>query len=197
MEPQLELILPNWLSDLAAEQQDTLFPTVEARMQFAIELSMRNAEQRNGPFGTAIFDMQNHRLVAAGVNLVLQTKRSIAHAEIVAITIAQQAIGNYDLAADLSTRHQLVTSAEPCCQCFGALIWSGIKSVVCGARSSDVEEIGFDEGPKPSNWVELFERRGITVQCDILRKDACKVLQRYVQQGGLIYNPAINSRTRR
>jgi hypothetical protein len=32
--------------------------------------------------------------------------------------------------------------------CFGAIPWSGRRRLVSGARSSDAEDIGFDEGPK-------------------------------------------------
>ena len=47
---------------------------------------------------------------------------------------------------------------------------------MCGARDEDAERVGFDEGAKPSEWVPTLERRGITVQRDVLREEAASVL---------------------
>jgi tRNA(Arg) A34 adenosine deaminase TadA len=73
--------------------------------------------------------------------------------------------------------------------CLGAVTWSGIRRLVCGARGSDAEEIGFDEGEKPANWVDALERRGIAVLRDIRREQAAMVLKEYCAAGGVIYNP--------
>ncbi len=44
----------------------------------------------------------------------------------------------------------LATSAQPCCQCYGATVWAGIDELLIGARAEDVEELTeFDEGPLP------------------------------------------------
>jgi len=73
--------------------------------------------------------------------------------------------------------------------CLGAVCWSGVGRVVCGARDEDARRIGFDEGPKPPDWVGALESRGISVVQDILRKEAAAVLTEYGERGGLIYNP--------
>jgi tRNA(Arg) A34 adenosine deaminase TadA len=73
--------------------------------------------------------------------------------------------------------------------CFGALLWSGVRRLVCGAREEDVRGIGFDEGPKPADWPAEMQRRGITVVRDVCRDEAVGVLRRYVTAGGPIYNP--------
>ncbi|WP_217995186.1 hypothetical protein [Methylogaea oryzae] len=74
--------------------------------------------------------------------------------------------------------------------CLGATLWSGVKSLLCGARDEDARAIGFDEGPKPADWADQLRRRGIAVTRDVMRDEACKVLQRYKNQGGTIYNPS-------
>ncbi len=74
---------------------------------------------------------------------------------------------------------------EPCCQCLGALVWSGVSSVVCGAHSEDAQAVGFDEGPRPLNWEQELVQRGISVQREVLRLEAIDVLQSYT---GKIYN---------
>ena len=76
--------------------------------------------------------------------------------------------------------------------CFGAVPWSGVSSMICGARKADAEAAGFDEGDKPADWAETLWRRGITVQLNVLRSDAAKVLSDYAAGGGAIYHPGIS-----
>jgi tRNA(Arg) A34 adenosine deaminase TadA len=72
--------------------------------------------------------------------------------------------------------------------CLGAIPWSGVRSVLCGARDEDARSIGFDEGHKPPNWVKSLDSRGISVVRDVLREQAKAVLLEYGRRGGLIYN---------
>ncbi len=181
----LSIHLPNWLMQINTEAS---YPNLESRMQLAIQLAQQNIEHgTGGPFGAAVFDMHSHQLVAVGVNVVVSSCCSMAHAEMLAISMAQQALGSFNLAA--SERHlELVSSCEPCAMCFGAIPWSGIKQLVCGARDADARAIGFDEGPKMDYWQQALEQRGITVQSDVCRHDAIDVLQHYANNGGAIYN---------
>jgi tRNA(Arg) A34 adenosine deaminase TadA len=182
------LELPGWITEYLVQQPE-VFPTADARMELVIMLAQLNIQYgTGGPFAAGIFRLDTQQLVTPGVNLVLSSKSSIAHAEIVAIMMAQQAVGSHDLGAIGLPPHELVTSCEPCGMCLGAISWSGIRQVVCGARGSDAEAVGFDEGPKPDNWVTELEQRGITVTLDIGRTTASSVLQRYVQNGGEVYN---------
>jgi len=186
--PEVELRLPGWVGALV-DQKGRVFTAIEERMRFAIELSRANVEHRTGgPFGAAVFERDSGRVVGVGVNLVESGKCSIAHAEMVAIAVAQQALGSYDLGAKRLVRHELVTSTEPCAMCLGAIPWSGIRRVVCGARDEDARAIGFDEGSKPADWVEGLEKRGIIVMRDVLREQARQVLVKYKESGGVIYN---------
>ena len=186
--PAVGFQLPHWLTDYLA-QQPTTFQTPEARMDLVTTLAQLNIEHgTGGPFGAGIFRADTHRLVAPGVNLVLSSGTSMAHAEMVAITIAQQILGSHDLGALGLPSHELVTSCEPCAMCLGAVCWSGLRHLLCGARGSDAEAIGFDEGPKPHDWMNALDQRGITVTIDIGRQKATQVLQTYVEQGGEVYN---------
>jgi tRNA(Arg) A34 adenosine deaminase TadA len=157
-------------------------------MDLVTTLSKLNIEQgTGGPFGAGVFRTDTHELVAPGVNLVLSSQSSLAHAEVVAIMMAQQTLGVHDLGANGLLPHELVTSCEPCAMCLGAICWSGVRHLVCGARGSDAEAIGFDEGPKPKNWASALEQRGISVTVDIGRPKATQVLQQYVDHGGYVY----------
>jgi tRNA(Arg) A34 adenosine deaminase TadA len=158
-------------------------------MRLVIELSRLNVERgTGGPFGAGIFDSSTNSLVAPGINLVTTTNLSVAHAEIVAIMIAQQVVGHFDLGGQGRPPYELVASTEPCAQCFGSVPWSGVRRLVCGARDEDARSIGFDEGPKLPDWVSSLEQRGISVVRDVCRDEAAAVLRDYAESGGEIYN---------
>ncbi len=158
-------------------------------MGLAVELSRQNVRRgTGGPFGAAIFERETGRLLAPGVNLVTTRGCSVLHAEMVAIMTAQQALGTFDLGGPGRPAYELVASTEPCAMCLGATPWSGVRSVVCGARAEDAEKIGFDEGLKPREWVRSFEERGIAVERDVMREEAASVLREYAQRGGEVYN---------
>jgi tRNA(Arg) A34 adenosine deaminase TadA len=184
----MDFQLPEWLIDKLAQEKKS-FPVLEERMRLVIELSSLNIQHNTGgPFGAAIFDMDTHQLMAAGVNMVARSNCSIAHAEIIALTLAQKAVANFDLGASGLPPCELVSSTEPCAMCFGAIPWSGIRQLVCGAKGEDARRIGFDEGPKHPDWTRELENRGIRVQTDVCREEATQVLDDYHAKNGLIYN---------
>lgn len=183
---RLIIELPEWPAKIAAEYSEPL-TSDEARMGLTIRLSQENVRRGGGPFGGTVF--LGDRLLASGVNLVLSSGYSIAHAEIVALMAAQSALGTGPLDLPPLT---LFASTEPCCQCFGALVWAGVRRLVCGATTADAEAVGFDEGPKPDAWAEVLERRGIAVSRAVLRAEARQVLDDYVARGGQIYGKPVN-----
>lgn len=77
--------------------------------------------------------------------------------------------------------------------CLGAIPWSGLRRVGCGAHGEDAAAIGFDEGAKPADWLGALQQRGIEVARDVLRDEARAVLQQYARTGGRIYNPTQQS----
>ncbi len=178
--------LPEWFESHVAGPRT--IPIIEERMEFVIGLARANIRHgTGGPFGAAVFDAAGN-LVSAGVNLVESANCSILHAEMVAIALAQKTFGRYDLSDGNRLVYELVASTEPCAMCFGAVPWSGVSRLVCGARDADARAIGFDEGPKIAAWQKALLRRGVTVVRDILRKEATAVLQDYLASGGTIYN---------
>jgi len=184
---ELWIRLPDWVSGFVGEGE-VAFSSVEGRMGFVVGASRENVRRETGgPFGAGVFDGDG-RLISFGVNIVEASNCSVLYAEIVAIAFAQKALGRYDLSNGGKEHYELVTSTEPCAMCFGAVPWSGVKSLVCGARDEDARSIGFDEGPKLANWVEALEQRGISVVRDVLREEATAVLREYAEGGGTIYN---------
>ena len=183
--------LPVWVGSFLESWQEQL-QTNTQRMQLAIALAEENVRQKSGgPFAALVVKEGSGELVSVGLNLVTTSGLSIAHAEIVALSLAQSALAHWDLSR--SEHLQLVTTCEPCAMCFGALPWSGINSLVCGARKKDAEASGFDEGDKPDHWVRSLQRRGIVVQCSVLRSEAVRVFEQYRDSGGSIYNGSTHS----
>lgn len=188
MESQIQFSLPPWLLEYQQQYRPSRLP--QQQLAFVIEASRLNSHyQTGGPFAAGVFGIETGQLFALGVNLVTREQLSILHAEMVAISLAQRMLGHYDL----STAQEplsLVASTEPCAMCFGAIPWSGVRQVVCGAADADARAIGFDEGPKPVDWEQALRQRQITVLSGLLRQEAAAVLQNYAQEGGMIYNPA-------
>ena len=186
--PRATVSLPGWVEELLSDPGRE-YPTEEDRMRLVIELSRSNVDYgTGGPFGAGIFDLSTNRLIAPGVNLVPTTNLSAAHAEMVAIMISQQIVGRFDLGGEGLPAYELVASTEPCGMCFGAIPWSGVRRLVCGAHEEDARAIGFDEGHKTCDWVASLEQRGIAVARDVCRDEATEVLRYYAENGGLIYN---------
>jgi len=179
--------LPNWLVDRTQACANPI-PDAEERMRWVIELSRQNVlAGSGGPFAAAVFDLDTHRLVAAGVNRVEPLGISSAHAEVMALTYAQRRFGQFDLAA--GGHHELITSAQPCLMCLGATLWSGVTRLVFGAPTTEVESIlGFDEGFVPADWIVQLARRGIEVVGEACREEAVAVLRLYREMAGNIYN---------
>lgn len=186
--PELCIELPDWLLQ-RQHQPAKQFASINQRMDFVIELSRDNVEhQTGGPFAAAVFDIQSHELIAAATNLVTSAMSSVLHAEIVALLIAQHRQHEFILGMQSGRQFELISSTEPCAMCLGAIPWSGVKQLVCAATESDARAIGFDEGDKPTDWIQHLEKRGIHVMTEVNRTEAVAVLKNYQARGGIIYN---------
>ncbi|MCW5202702.1 nucleoside deaminase [Desulfobulbus sp. N3] len=159
-------------------------------MQAVIEFSRMNFQRKTGgPFAAGVFERDSGRLVVIGVNRVLPCSCSSAHAEITALSLAQKLLGVYDLGATGLPAHQLVVNWRPCSMCFGAVLWSGIRSLMLAGPGPDLEIItGFDEGPIHPDWRSELVQRGIELQENILRDEAIEVFKEFSTSGGFVYN---------
>ncbi|TAN05079.1 MAG: nucleoside deaminase [Rhodanobacteraceae bacterium] len=178
-------VLPAWVA--ASVDFAHAYNGSGAQIRLAITLAGLNVEHATGgPFGAAVF-ADGGRLVAVGVNRVEPLRSSLAHAEIVALVGAQRHVGRARLNAG-GGHYTLATSAQPCCQCYGAIVWAGLSTLLIAARAEDTEALaGFDEGPLPADWAGELMRRGVRVVRDLERGAACAVLTRYQAGGGVPY----------
>lgn len=172
--------LPAWVADELADVPDVL-PTHEDRMALVHRLAARNfVEGNGGPFAAIVVERGTGRIVSVGVNVVLASGVSAAHAEVVALGLAQARLGTWDLGGTGLAAHELVVNWRPCVQCYGAALWSGVTSLVVAGSGPELEEItSFDEGPMVADWAEQFEARGISVLDGVLREQAIAVFHDY------------------
>ncbi|MCW2523541.1 MAG: putative cytidine/deoxycytidylate deaminase [Frankiales bacterium] len=182
--------LPDWVLDEVSEDPSQL-STVEDRMRLVHRLAERNhREDTGGPFAALVADAGSGEILSVGVNLVLASGLSSAHAEVVALSLAQARLGTWDLASTAHAPVELVVNWRPCVMCYGASMWAGVQRLVIAGEGDIVEELtGFDEGPMREDWKAQFERRGITVVSDVLRDGAIEVFTSYSKRTDkLVYN---------
>src|SRR5262245_1001023 len=120
----------------------------------------------------------------------------MAHAELMALALAQQGSGTHDLSQRCGRELDVATCAQPRGMRLGAALWAGVGSIVCGAAREDVEALGFDEGLRSADWEAELAARGVQVVREVLRAAARRVLESYVRDGGLVYNAELIQRAK-
>ena len=181
--PEIRITAPQWLTGLL--DWDAVYRAGEDRMRVAIRVARENVLRDGGPFGAAVFESGSGRLVSAGTNLVLPLHNSMLHAEVVALMLAEARLKSRTLGG--GNPHELVTSCEPCAMCLGAVHWSGIAALTCGATREDAEKIGFAEGPVFEDSWRYLTTRGLVVRRGVCREEAAEVLTLYADRNGVIY----------
>jgi tRNA(Arg) A34 adenosine deaminase TadA len=185
--PVVSVDHPAWVAETV--DYDRCYVDDEAKMRLAIAVSRENVERdTGGPFGAAVFERETGRLVAVGTNSVVRLGNSTLHGEMVAFMMAQRAVGAFSLSLPGMPVHELFTSCEPCAMCLGATLWSGVRRVVYGATREDAARLEFDEGPVFPESYAYLEDRGIAIVRELLRDEACAVLELYRARKGTIYN---------
>ena len=105
-------------------------------MQLAVALSRESVQQKTGgPFGAVVVNDHTGALVSVGINLVTTAGLSIAHAEMVALSLAQLSVGQWNLSH--SGPLQLVTSCEPCAMSSGKDFSNSVNAFLCSLFSSN------------------------------------------------------------
>jgi guanine deaminase len=106
-------------------------------MRRAIALSLeRMRAGLGGPFGAVV--VKGGAIVAEGWNEVTSRNDPTAHAEVVAIRRACEALGSFDLSGC-----EIYSSCEPCPMCLGAIYWARLDRLYYGNDRSDAADIGF------------------------------------------------------
>ena len=98
----------------------------EKYMREALREAQAAAEEDEVPVGAVI--VCRGRIIAKGYNMTERLNDPTAHAEMIAVTAATEAMGGKYL-----NECTLYVTVEPCPMCAGALAWAQIGKVVYGA----------------------------------------------------------------
>jgi len=121
----------------------------ERFMRLALEQARAAAAAGEVPVGAVL--VQRGEVIAMGRNAPIGQHDPTAHAEIVALRAAAQALGNYRL--DGCT---LYVTLEPCAMCSGAMLHARLKRVVFGAADPKTGAAG--------SVIDLFAQSGLNHQ---------------------------------
>ncbi|MBB4688932.1 nucleoside deaminase [Amycolatopsis jiangsuensis] len=127
-------------------------------LQESVRIATRNVADGGGPFGALV--VRDGEIIATGVNRVTPTLDPTAHAEVVAIRAACQALGTFSL-----TGCVLVSSCEPCPMCLASSLWARVDRVLYAADRHDAAKAGFDDRA----FYELFETPRDTWEVPVAR----------------------------
>ena len=144
-------------------------------MREAIQLAMQGVKAgHGGPFGAVV--VKGGRIIGRGHNRVLADRDPTAHAEVVAIREACQALGHFQL--DGCT---IYASCEPCPMCLGAIYWARPERIVFACGRGDAASIGFDDAFIYEELAHHPGQRHIPT-AQIMRQDALVAMQAWADK---------------
>jgi len=132
----------------------------------ALRQAAKAYEQEEVPVGAVV--VREGRIIARAYNQVELLKDATAHAEMLALTQAEQAVGDWRL-----TDCTLYITKEPCPMCAGAIVHVRLARVVFGASDSKAGAAG--------SALNLLQFPTLNHQCAItpgVRAEECRALLR-------------------
>lgn len=140
----------------------------EDLMQMALNEAEKARALGEVPVGAIITDAENN-VIAQAHNQIETLKFAAAHAEILAIKQASQALNNWRL-----NKCKLFVTLEPCCMCSGALVLSRISEIYYGCPDPRMGSAGsvFNLCDNKDMPHQLQIEGGILeTQCSLILKD--------------------------
>ena len=149
----------------------------ERCIRLAIDEADKGGAEGNSAVGSII--VENNTVIGVGRNLVGASNDPTAHAETVALRETAAALGCSDFSGCA-----LYTTFQPCPMCSGAIMVSGISTVVMGARPNPGESQYGDFSVE-----KLFQESGwenkIEVVSGILTEECWKIRLDWAAKNGL------------
>jgi tRNA(adenine34) deaminase len=133
-------------------------------MREALRQAARAYERGEVPVGAVV--VREGRIIARAFNQVEQLKDATAHAEMLVLTQAEEAVGDWRL-----TDCTLYVTKEPCPMCAGAIVHTRLARVVFGASDSKAGAAG--------SAMNLLQFPTLNHRCDIsrgIREAECRAL---------------------
>src|SRR5207249_6221909 len=100
-------------------------PSDEAFMREALRQAQKAYEADEVPVGAVV--VRAGKIIGRACNQIELLKDATAHAEMLALTQAEEAVGDWRL-----TECDLYVTKEPCAMCAGALVHTRIQRVIFG-----------------------------------------------------------------
>jgi len=123
------------------------------------------------PVGAVV--VRQGKIIARAHNQVELLKDATAHAEMVALTQAQEAVGDWRL-----TDCDLYVTKEPCAMCAGALVHTRIRRVIFGCADPFAGAAG--------SMTNLLQIPALNHRCEItsgvLQKECAAILQGFFRE---------------
>jgi tRNA(adenine34) deaminase len=130
----------------------------------ALRQARRAWQQEEVPIGAVI--VHEGQIIARAANQVEMLKDATAHAEMLALTQAQAAFGDWRL-----NECELYVTKEPCPMCAGAMVHVRLKRVIFGCPSEKDGAAG--------SLLNLLQHPRLNHRCDItsgVRHDECAAM---------------------
>lgn len=135
-------------------------------MRHALQEARLAYEEGEVPIGAVI--VANNKLIAQAHNQVERLNDPTAHAELLAITAATEALGGKYL-----TDCTLYVTLEPCTMCIGALRWAQIGQIVFGASDS---KGGYQR------WAPSVPHPKTTIKSGVMAEESTQLLTSFFQE---------------
>ncbi|MBU4314822.1 nucleoside deaminase [Patescibacteria group bacterium] len=137
----------------------------EKFMRLAIEEAMKSLE----PLRCGVVIVKNGEVIAKTYNSQRESKNSSAHAEIKALGVAGQVVGNKNL-----NGCDIFCTCEPCLMCVSAITFAKIERLFFGISLSDVSpadkriNINIDDFLKKSPYKFQIIKNFLEDECKVL-----------------------------
>ena len=145
-------------------------PTDDSFMKEALRWARKAFAQEEVPVGAVV--VRDGRIIARAFNQVEMLKDATAHAEMLAVTQAEAAVGDWRL-----NDCDLYVTKEPCAMCAGALVHVRMRRVVFGCADPRSGAAG--------GSMNLLQMPSLNHHCEItsgvLREDCAALLQSFFQ----------------
>ena len=146
-------------------------PNDEYFMHEALRLANKAAAADEVPIGAVI--VRARKIIARAYNQVELLKDATAHAEMLALTQAEAAVGDWRL-----TDCDLYVTKEPCAMCAGALVHTRIRRVIFGCADPAAGAAG--------SLINLLQMPTLNHRCDIasgvLASDCAAILKGFFRE---------------
>src|SRR6058998_4111466 len=146
-------------------------PTDETFMREALRQAQKAYEAAEVPIGAVV--VRAGKIIARAYNQVELLKDATAHAEMLALTQAEEAVGDWRL-----TDCDLYVTKEPCAMCAGALVHTRIRRVIFGCTDPAAGAGG--------SVMNLLQMPALNHRCDIaagvLQDECAAILQVFFRE---------------